>query len=94
MIDLLIQNGINEEAIDMLDDYYLDVINTNIDDCLKIINYLKNIGIRDISLMFLNNTELFITSLKEVKDLFNRRDIDKIIELINLDISNVKLLYE
>lgn len=94
MIEKLIENGIDPKVFNYLDDREIKALGINIDDCLAIVNYLKSIGIQNISELLVNKVDLFLETKTRVEALFNKKDVMKLVSLINDDIQNVYLLYE
>lgn len=94
MKELFLQKGIDEKVFDYLTDEDLELLSNNLDDCLSIINYLKCIGINNISELLVNKLDLFIRTKIEVESLFSKKNINYLVGLINDDSSNIDLLFE
>lgn len=96
MIDFLIICGIRKQTIDKLNENPSNVydLSINKDECIKIITYLKLIGIKNIDQLLLNSLGIFFKTKDEVVQLFLNKDIKEMVELINLDVKNVDLLFE
>lgn len=95
MIDRLLEYGINKTTIDKIKeiDFLKYDFEVNIEDTINIINYLKNINIKNIDDLLLNSPDFFFKTKEDVEEMFNKKDINEIVRLINEDYSNIKLLY-
>ena len=96
MIDFLIISGIKKQTIDKLNENPSNVydLSINKEECIKIITYLKLIGIKNIDELLLNYLGIFFKTKEEVVELFSKKDLEETVNLINLDPSNVDLLFE
>lgn len=96
MIDFLLISGVKKQTLDKLKENQSNVydLSVNKEECVKIITYLKLIGINVIDELLLNSLGLFFKTKEEVTQLFIKHDLNKIVELINMDSSNIDLLFE
>lgn len=96
MIDFLIISGIRKQTIKKLNENPPDVydLSVNKEECIKIITYLKLIGIKNIDDLLLNSLGLFFKTKDEVVQLFTKKGVQQMVELINLDVSNIHWLFE
>lgn len=96
MIDFLLISGVKKQTLDKLKENQSNVydLSVNKEECVKIITYLKLIGIKVIDELLLNSLGLFFKTKEEVTQLFIKHDLNKIVELINMDSSNIDLLFE
>ena len=96
MIDFLIVSGIKKQTIDELKENPSNMydLSVNKEECVKIISYLKLIGIKNIDELLLNSLGLFFKTKEEVAQMFLKKDLLKMVELINKDSSNIDLLVE
>ena len=97
MIDFLKECNINNETIEEIkktqSPSFLFDLNCNEEECVKIINYLKEIGINNIDELLLYEPEIFFKIKKNVEKAFSMCDIEELVELINEDASNIEELY-
>ena len=95
MINKLLECGIKEDTINKLKDNELDYLfEVNINNSIDIINYLKSINITNIDELLLSIPDLFFKPKEIVEDLFNKKNINELVNLINDDYSNIDLLFE
>ena len=94
MIDFLRKYNVSDktikELIETKSDSYLFDLNCNEEECCKIVDYLKNIGIEVIDELLLNNTELFLKNIKKVELAFSKYDIKELVQLINDDSNEIE----
>jgi hypothetical protein len=95
MIDELVKCGISENTVNYIKeiDFLKYDFEINIENCINVINYLKSININNIDDLILNSPDFFFKEKKDVEDLFNKKDINKMVNLINEDCYNIDLLY-
>lgn len=97
MIDFLKDYGISVETIEDLkrtqSPSFLFDLNCNDEECVKIINYLREIGINNIDELLLYESEIFFKVCKNVITAFSKCDIEELVELINEDASNIEKIY-
>ena len=95
MIDKLLEIGIKEDTINILKENELDYLfEININNVIDVINYLKSINIIDIDDLVLSIPDLFFKPKKIIEELFNKKNINELVNLINEDYSNIDLLFE
>ena len=96
MIDFLIISGIKKQTIDKIKEESLNVydLSINKEECIKIITYLKIIGLKNIDEILLNNIGLFLKTKDEIVELFSKQDINHLVNLINENVSNIDILFE
>ena len=95
MINKLLECGIKEDTINKLKDNELDYLfEVNINNSIDIINYLKSINITNIDELLLSIPDLFFKPKEIVEDLFNKKNINELVNLINDDYSNIDLLFD
>lgn len=95
MINFLKELGIKEAVIYDITNTYPDSVlfslNCNRFEIKKIINYFNEIGIDNINEIVSNNLDFFFQTFNDVKKLFTKYDITRLVELIN---SNSEILKE
>ena len=98
MIDFLKDYNIAETTIEQLkktqSPSFLFDLNCNEEECVKIINYLREIGINNIDELLLYESEIFFKTKKNVEIAFLNCDKEELVELINEDDSNIEELYD
>lgn len=97
MIEFLKECNIDDKIIEKLkriqSPSFLFDLNCNEEECVKIINYLKEIGIDNIEELLLYESEIFFKTKKNVENAFSNYNIEELVELINEDASNIEELY-
>lgn len=97
MLDFLKDYGISVETIEELkrtqSPSFLFDLNCNEEECVKLINYLRKIGINNIDELLLYESEIFFKACKNVRNAFSKCDIEELVELINEDVSNIEQIY-
>ena len=83
----MINNVILKNDKDTIEE--LDLYQNNV---MKVIEYLKTIGIEDIYGLFLYRSYVFLEEVEYLKKLFQTCEINNIIEMINEDQVNFELL--
>ena len=96
MIDKLLDYGIKEDTINKIKEIEeLEYsFNTNINNTIDVINYLKSINIVDIDYLLLSVPDLFFKAKVLVEEMFNKKNINELVNLINEDYSNIDLLFD
>ena len=96
MIDKLLDYGIKEDTINKIKEIEeLEYsFNTNINNTIDVINYLKSINIVDIDDLLLSVPDLFFKAKVLVEEMFNKKNINELVNLINEDYSNIDLLFD
>ena len=64
------------------------------DDCLKIINYLKELGIINIDELLLYELNLFYLDFEDVVKKFSKFNIPVFVDLINNDFTAIENIYD
>ena len=98
MIDKLIKYGIKKETIESIKEidsleYNLEV---NLEEIIKIIDYLKSIKINSdvIDKILSYMPDLFLKSEEEIEELFNKKDVNELVNSINDCYINIDLLFD
>jgi hypothetical protein len=98
MIDFLKEHGISEDTIKEIssNEYqeYLYDLNCNKEQCIKIIDYLRTIGIKNIDNLLINELDLFCQTKNEIEYAFSQCGIDKLVNLINEDYEEIEIIYD
>ena len=96
MIDFLLVSGIKKQTIDKIKENPSNTydLSINKEECVKIITYLRLIGINNIDELLLNRLGMFFKTKEEVAQRFINHDLNRMVELINDDLSNIDLLFE
>lgn len=96
MIDFLIISGINKQTVDKIKENPSNVydLQINKEECVKIITFLKLIGINNVDGLLINSLGLFLKTKDEVVELFYKYNIQEIVSAINEDINNIDILFE
>ena len=88
MIDFLKFCDINDNEIREIEDFNTEFslynLNSNEFNVVKIIDYLKQNGVKNIKRILMYNIDLFFTSFEEFKQIFDNKD-KKIIDIINME---------
>ena len=86
----LIDTGLSPEIIRKLESTYdesaLDLLKIESDNVIDVINYFKEIGIKDIETLLITYIEIFTRDVDDVKAAFNKHNIKEVVEKINNDI--------
>ncbi len=86
----LIDTGLSPEIIRKLESTYdesaLDLLKIERDNVIDVINYFKEIGIKDIETILITYIDIFIRDVDDVKAAFNKHNIKEVVEKINNDI--------
>lgn len=89
MIDFLKKANISDEVILSIMNNYNDAIlynlSCNADNCLEIINYLKELNIEVIDELLLNRIDLFLNTKEDIVKKFSKYNIPLVVDLINDD---------
>ena len=98
MIDFLKDYNVSETTIKELKrtqstSFFFD-LNCNEEECVKIINYLKSIGIKNIDELLLYETDLFFKNKNKIEQAFSKQNITELVELINQDYEEIEVIYE
>lgn len=98
-MDFLIENGFSNYFVNEIDNNLSDetkyLISYNKDSVMDNIKYFRSIGITDKSIeeLFYINEELLIKDLDDVKKIFERYDIPKLVTILNNDISYIDNIF-
>lgn len=97
MIDFLKEYNIKEEIIEEMkknnSPSLMFDLNCNEEECGKIINFLKSIGIENIDMLLLYELELFFKNKKSIELAFSKFNIQEFVEQINQDYTEIKKIY-
>ena len=97
MIDFLENFGIKKDTISRLNKVYepnqLYDLSCNKDECSKIIDYFRKIGIAEIDKLFEYRLDIFYKTLSQVQELFQKLGESATVTLINEDCTNIELLF-
>lgn len=97
MIDFLIECGINRKTITEIKNKYnestLFDLSCNEDDCLKIIKYLKEIGIKNIDELLIYEIDIFKLPFIELVKKFGKFNVPLFVSFINDDISAISNIF-
>ena len=92
-MDYLIEKGFSTEILNKLyqkyDDGIIELLILEKNNVCEVIDYLKSIGIKDISAILIYRIELFFISIDEVKKSFEKKSIPFFVRAINDDITNI-----
>ena len=96
MVNYLIMNGISKNTVDVLKNRTSEMhsLELNQDECIKIIVYLRFLGITCIDDILLYRPELFLCTKEEVVEMFEQKGIRTIVEEINSNYENVDMLFD
>jgi len=98
MIDFLKKANISDIFNSKMKEEYSDStlfdLSCNEEDCLKIINYLKEIGILNINDLLIYRIDVFKLSLEELVKKFSKFNIPLFVNLINDDFVAIDNIFE
>jgi len=96
MIDFLLINGIKLETIKEISKNSANVfdLESNKDECIKIITFFRFIGIKNIDDILLNNLGIFFKTKDEIVKRFSKYNVETLVEKINLDPNNIDVIFE
>ena len=98
MIDFLKTAGISEEVINTMYEMNEDNVLYNLsciqDDCLKIIEYLKELGIQNIDELLLYELNIFYLEYDEIVKKISKFNIPVFVNLINNDYVVIENIYD
>lgn len=89
-----IQNDTIEKMLENNSNSYLYDLNSNEEECCKIIEYLLSIGITNIDDLLLYECDLFLKNKKQVEIAFSKYNLNEIVELINTDYNEIDLIFK
>ena len=89
MIDFLKMCEISDDVIKQIEKVNSSAnlynLNCNDLDTVKIIDFLRSVGVKCIEQLLIYKIDLFFTSYDMFKKKFNKYDVEKLVELINDD---------
>lgn len=98
MIDFLKQINIKEniliEIIKNNNPSTLSSLVVNEDECLKIINYMKEIGFTCIDDLLINRIDLFLSSFDKFVKKLSKFNIPVLVQLVNTDYATIDIINE
>ncbi len=96
MIDTLMEIGIKKATIEKINENESLTYNLwcNIDDCKSIIEYLKSINIRNIDDILIYKPDMFMETKKDIENMFIKKNLFEIVNLINEDYMNIDIIFE
>ena len=95
MIDFLLDCGINKDTINELNKKYpteLFDLSCNKKEIVKIINYLRDIGVIDIDELLTYETWLFYKTLDFVKERITKFDVNELVSKINSNYEEIGII--
>lgn len=98
MIDFLKRINIKEniliEIIKNNNPSSLSSLVVNEDECLKIINYMKEIGFTCIDDLLINRIDLFLSSFDKFIKKLSKFNIPVLVQLVNTDYTTIDIINE
>ncbi|MGM9849726.1 MAG: hypothetical protein ACI31V_02380 [Bacilli bacterium] len=97
-MDFLKKYELSDEDINIIENNnYENIINVviyNKNNVCEVIDYLLSIGIEVPALaqMLSDRLDLFMKSIDDIKDSFNKFNVENLVTIINDDIANLKFL--
>lgn len=93
-MDFLIEKGFDKALIDKLlktyDRNIIELFKLEEANVIDIIDYLREIGVKNIDKLLLNYIQIFISTKDKVQSAFEKYDIVKIVEEINDSVENIE----
>ena len=97
MIDFLNYVGIDKKTIMEMKQRYTESdlydLASNQDNCLKIIEYFKNINIKNINILLINELDLFLLTFEEMIKKLAHFNIPIFVDAINNDYLAIEEIY-
>jgi len=97
MLDFLKKYDITEDTINIIqtneNPSYIFDLYCNEEECSKIIKYLKELGIKDIETLLINELDLFFHNKKQIENAFSNFEIVEFINLINDNYQEIEKIY-
>ena len=87
-----VSDDVIEDIISNNKDIVINDLVYNQDNVVMILNYLQELGIKNINDILVEKIDFFFRDIDEVNEHFNRYDKDVIVKLINEDISNLDMV--
>jgi len=72
----------------------VDSLVVSSDNCIKVIRYLREIGITNIEDLLLYRIDLFIQRLSKVKERIEKMDIPKLVDSVNDNCFMIDMIYD
>ena len=98
MIDFLKKTNINEdiliEIIKNNNPSSLSSLSINEEECIKIINYMKEIGLTCIDELLINRIDLFLSSFDKFIKKLSKFNIPVLVQLVNTDYATIDIINE
>ena len=96
MMDFLIICGIKKDTVERILENPSNAfdLEANKKECIKIILYLKFIGITNIDDLILYKQHIFLKTKDKILNLFEKHNTKEMVKLINEDYNNIDLLFE
>ena len=98
MIDFLKQVGIKEEVLIEIvknnNPSSLSSLSINEEECLKIINYMKEMGLTCIDELLINRIDLFLSSFDKFVKKLSKFNIPVLVQLTNTDYATIDIINE
>lgn len=98
MIDFLKKTNINEdiliEIIKNNNPSSLSSLSINEEECVKIINYMKEIGLTCIDELLINRIDLFLSSFDKFIKKLSKFNIPVLVQLVNTDYATIDIINE
>ena len=98
MIDFLKKTNINEdiliEIIKNNNPSALSSLSINEEECVKIINYMKEIGLVCIDELLINRIDLFLSSFDKFIKKLSKFNIPVLVQLVNTDYATIDIINE
>lgn len=98
-MEYLLENGISKEVFENLketcDDFKTNIIETNEDRIVDVINYLRDFGIQNekIEELLFMNIDFFLKKISDIESVFNKYNKDEIVKLLNTDIDLINRIF-
>ena len=98
MIDFLKQVDIKEEVLIEIvknnNPSSLSSLSINEEECLKIINYMKEMGLTCIDELLINRIDLFLSSFDKFVKKLSKFNIPVFVQLVNTDYATIDIINE
>ena len=97
MIDFLKKENISDDVIKKIEENNnqssLYDLSLNEDNCLKIIKYLKDVGVLNIDLLLINEMDVFLLTFNEFVRKLKKFNISNFVQVINNDYVAIEEIY-
>lgn len=98
MIDFLKEINIKDEVLVEIiktnNPSALSSLSVNEEECLKIINYMKEIGLICIDELLINRIDLFLSSFEKFIKKLSKFNIPVLVQLVNMDYATIDIINE